>query len=146
MNNINTEMVKKLLAGHNRINEMDNKLRQEINVFVNMILGLLTKVEISSFKFGKRVCSFESAGLHWEATKWKGGYIGVCVGTTNTPLSSSVYRSDVVADCNVNINNTPAQYLLPIHQGLPDFLANMIKVFPDLENRFTPFLNAASWE
>lgn len=142
MDNINMEMVEKLLAGRNRIKEMNNKLRQEIDDFTDMIFSLLTKAELSRFKFGQVVCSFESAGLYWEVEKLKGDYIHAYIGVTAKPKSSSVYESYI--SCSPPRDTIPKQYLQSIHQGLPIFLANMVKVFPGLEERFVPFLKAAS--
>lgn len=126
------ELVQQLLAGSKRINEM----RREIDSTVGMILGFLTKAEFSRFKYHEIVCKFESfksPGLIWTIEK-SAHEISVFIADKNRPEVGYIYGSGL---------DISLLYVQPVYQGLPDFLANMVNIFPQLEGRLVPLLEVA---
>ena len=143
-----SELVQQLLTGSKRINQM----KQEIDTIIKMILGLLKKTELPYTWNNEIICGFESAGLHWTITKNKRPphrkATSFCVTVISKPKSS---QSDSIVLTHAYPTEKEAilvkfQYVQRVYQGLPDFLTNMKKVFPELKNLFTPLLEAAAAE
>ena len=122
-------LVQQLLVGSKRINEM----REEINDTVSMIQGFLTKAEFSRFKYQEIIYQFESAGLSWTIEKSK-STISVVITDKDRPHIGYIYFLGL---------DIPLRYVQRIHQGLPDFLANMVRIFPQLEERWALLLEVA---
>ncbi|MFA6588644.1 MAG: hypothetical protein WCT08_06300 [Patescibacteria group bacterium] len=128
------ELSQQLLKGSERINVM----KQEIHNIIAMTFGFLGESDLSKYKYLQLIMEFTSGRFRWEITKRKYNSIEL------------LFRLDSQAPGQGhsnywdNIENFPPSWVLILHDGLPDFLANMLKVFPQLEKRFQPLLLAAT--
>ena len=130
-----TELVQQLLVG----SERTNKMRKEIDDFIGMILGFLNKNDLSRFKHQEVICRFESIGFCWIIEMAKSFlWVKVTKSLSSDLAYDSLYLYTYGAGYQI-----PLKYVQPIRQGLPDFLTNMRKIFPQLEERFAPLLEAA---
>jgi len=131
---ISAEQVQQLLARSRKLNEM----KAEIDTVVGMALGLLAEAELSRFRRDAVVCEFATHGLGWKVVKMKRGLVVSAYSINDSYIWPTVYDSFLGIDC------TAMRYVSLVHRALPDLLTNLIKVFPQLENQLTPFLEVAS--
>ena len=112
-----------------------------------MTLGLLKET-----KLPETICEFKSAGFRWK----------IIINKKSTLLSITYNSISIIPEAESSHSNSTVfayayttergaisvelQYVQRIYNGLPDFLINMKKVFPELENLFAPLLEAAATE
>ena len=125
-------LVQQLLTGSKRINEM----REEIDTIVGMTFGFLNKRDKSRFKNGESIDFFTIASLRWQMQKCKGS-LGIYITQHETNRIIYVWGFG---------DRLSLEHVQLIHACLQNFLAKMIKIFPELENRFASLLKAAAME
>lgn len=129
---MNAQDVQRLVTGHRKFEEEIKRMKEETDEVVDLVFGFLNKADISRFKFHQDVCCFESVGLQWRVYKSK------------TSLSAHVGSGGIVIYIGGMVNNDiPLDYVEPVYLGLPDFLNNMIKVFPFLSDRIYFYIKKA---
>lgn len=131
MQNVSMEQIRQMLIRSQRLNEM----KAEIDAAVSMALGLLTKAELSRYRFHEVACQFTTPGLEWKFIKNKRD---LTVEATPAGKTRSWYA--YISDWGTE--RTPMEYVELVYQALPEVYTNLVKTFPSLSERLAPLLKA----
>ncbi|MDP3800524.1 MAG: hypothetical protein Q8Q90_03850 [bacterium] len=132
--NASMETVQALLIGSDRINQM----KTEIVSVIRMIFGFISKEEIEEFGGDRKIFSF-GTGLWMFKVFIKKGELIAEFCSSESPMRPISQR------CEVGLEDSRISLALVevVHSCLPDFLSNMCRCFPELENRLAPLFKAA---
>ena len=116
-------------------------MKEEINSFINMVLGFLNQekndddlklvggdgFELFSERFDK-----EDVEMIWVLKKGKTDLEIRILGDKKNPLYSSICSGNMI----------PLNWVRRIYEGLPSLLKNMVYFFPSLAEKLVPLLEA----
>src|SRR3989344_4570212 len=127
MTMVSMDQIQEMLVGSRVLNRM----KEEIDTTVSFVLGMLSKKDMSRFRFNDVVCEFTTSTLRWEVTKNK------------RVFSVNVWDAKIVDRQIFNdwgANQIPMGYIQLVYEDLPQLLTHLVELFPSLNERFSPLL------
>ena len=130
MTMVSMDQIQEMLVGSRVLNRM----KEEIDTTVSFVLGMVSKKDMSRFRFNDVVCEFTTSTLRWEVTKNK------------RVFSVNVWDAKIVDRQIFNdwgANQIPMGYIQLVYEDLPQLLTHLVELFPSLNERFSPLLKAS---
>lgn len=130
------ELFEALKKGSGNIDQM----KQEVNLVVNLICGLVTAEQLRGAGFSSVNSGWLTIGTawgDWSVRESRTGIVAVFYSAQANCRTAFGFASDA------KVGDMPMHNVASVWQSVPTFVSEMLKTFPHLEERIQPLLEAA---